>query len=151
MASFSDSAKAGAANEPMLIAMATADTTPNLVISLKTPDPCNTHLQNRPSVLGELNHDGYISSIHHSSTKTLNFADRMTFSPSYCFSATPTFAQSEAHIMFKHVACRGLPPQKHSSISRLAANEASWRNGYAEDCKSLNGGSIPSEASISSS
>ncbi len=25
--------------------------------------------------------------------------------------------------------------------------EASWRNGYAEDCKSLNGGSIPSEAS----
>ena len=27
------------------------------------------------------------------------------------------------------------------------ADEASWRNGYAEDCKSLNGGSIPSEAS----
>ncbi len=27
------------------------------------------------------------------------------------------------------------------------ANEASWRSGYAEDCKSLYGGSIPSEAS----
>jgi hypothetical protein len=26
--------------------------------------------------------------------------------------------------------------------------EASWRSGYAEDCKSLYGGSIPSEASI---
>ena len=25
--------------------------------------------------------------------------------------------------------------------------EASWRSGYAEDCKSLYGGSIPSEAS----
>lgn len=25
---------------------------------------------------------------------------------------------------------------------------ASWRSGYAEDCKSLYGGSIPSEASI---
>ena len=26
--------------------------------------------------------------------------------------------------------------------------KASWRNGYAEDCKSLYGGSIPSEASM---
>jgi hypothetical protein len=28
-----------------------------------------------------------------------------------------------------------------------AGNEASWRSGYAEDCKSSYGGSIPSEAS----
>ena len=30
-----------------------------------------------------------------------------------------------------------------------SAGEASWRSGDAEDCKSLYGGSIPSEASIS--
>jgi hypothetical protein len=28
------------------------------------------------------------------------------------------------------------------------SNEASWRSGYAEDCKSLHPGSIPGEASI---
>jgi protein-L-isoaspartate(D-aspartate) O-methyltransferase len=35
-------------------------------------------------------------------------------------------------------------PDVHGS----ANNMASWRSGYAEDCKSLYGGSIPSEASI---
>src|SRR4030081_1442157 len=33
---------------------------------------------------------------------------------------------------------------------RLMAAEASWRNGYAEDCKSFYPGSIPGEASIKS-
>ena len=32
---------------------------------------------------------------------------------------------------------------------RGGATEASWRSGYAEDCKSLHPGSIPGEASIS--
>ena len=40
-------------------------------------------------------------------------------------------------------AMRPGPP--HGRHARLA----SWRSGYAEDCKSLYGGSIPSEASIS--
>jgi hypothetical protein len=30
---------------------------------------------------------------------------------------------------------------------RLASSPASWRSGYAEDCKSLHPGSIPGEAS----
>ncbi|EAS50047.1 hypothetical protein SI859A1_01402 [Aurantimonas manganoxydans SI85-9A1] len=40
---------------------------------------------------------------------------------------------------------RGL--REPNQISRYSAGEASWRSGYAEDCKSLHGGSIPSEAS----
>jgi hypothetical protein len=37
----------------------------------------------------------------------------------------------------------GVPPRR----THIAAAEASWRSGYAEDCKSLHPGSIPGEAS----
>lgn len=37
-----------------------------------------------------------------------------------------------------------MPPAR----DHIAAAEASWRSGYAEDCKSLHPGSIPGEASI---
>ena len=42
------------------------------------------------------------------------------------------------------------PLRPGTGTSRYSAVEASWRSGYAEDCKSLHGGSIPSEASIGS-
>jgi hypothetical protein len=38
--------------------------------------------------------------------------------------------------------------RRPSAQRRAAALAASWRNGYAEDCKSLHPGSIPGEASI---
>jgi protein-L-isoaspartate(D-aspartate) O-methyltransferase len=38
--------------------------------------------------------------------------------------------------------------RRPSALGRAAALAASWRNGYAEDCKSLHPGSIPGEASI---
>jgi hypothetical protein len=43
-------------------------------------------------------------------------------------------------------------PIRSQPLSRCAGlrRTASWRSGYAEDCKSLHGGSIPSEASIES-
>ena len=36
------------------------------------------------------------------------------------------------------------------AAARLRIGMASWRSGYAEDCKSLHPGSIPGEASIKS-
>src|SRR5215211_6709693 len=41
-------------------------------------------------------------------------------------------------------SAKGLPP-----LRAAYALMASWRSGYAEDCKSLHPGSIPGEASIS--
>ena len=38
--------------------------------------------------------------------------------------------------------------ERRSLWSDEGPREASWRSGYAEDCKSLYGGSIPSEASM---
>ena len=38
--------------------------------------------------------------------------------------------------------------RKPMGASRYSAVGASWRRGYAEDCKSLHAGSIPAEASI---
>ena len=40
-----------------------------------------------------------------------------------------------------------LPNSALPFIERRQTATASWRSGYAEDCKSLYGGSIPSEAS----
>lgn len=37
--------------------------------------------------------------------------------------------------------------QHIESARNAGSNEASWRSGYAEDCKSLHPGSIPGEAS----
>src|SRR6478736_8624061 len=44
------------------------------------------------------------------------------------------------------VVCYQEPPRRRSCICGVVTR-ASWRSGYAEDCKSLYGGSIPSEAS----
>ena len=41
----------------------------------------------------------------------------------------------------------GLSAKPRTALRAVIAM-ASWRSGYAEDCKSLYGGSIPSEASI---
>lgn len=38
-------------------------------------------------------------------------------------------------------------PQPIGTGWNAGSNEASWRSGYAEDCKSLHPGSIPGEAS----
>lgn len=38
-------------------------------------------------------------------------------------------------------------PQPIEAPWNAGSNEASWRSGYAEDCKSLHPGSIPGEAS----
>jgi hypothetical protein len=46
--------------------------------------------------------------------------------------------------MGKDVLC----PCKVAGALLTDSDEASWRSGYAEDCKSLHPGSIPGEASI---
>ena len=42
---------------------------------------------------------------------------------------------------------RALTPWRLGATSAVHTPEASWRSGYAEDCKSLHPGSIPGEAS----
>ena len=51
-----------------------------------------------------------------------------------------------AAMKFRAPACRGRGPLLTVGRRRLSG-EASWRSGYAEDCKSLHPGSIPGEAS----
>ncbi len=44
-------------------------------------------------------------------------------------------------VLLAVVPCKAFPYRPRRRL------KAPWRNGYAEDCKSLNGGSIPSGAS----
>ena len=57
--------------------------------------------------------------------------------------------QNEARILFRMAVPRLTQnnPQPIEAPWNAGSDEASWRSGYAEDCKSLHPGSIPGEAS----
>ena len=44
-------------------------------------------------------------------------------------------------------ACLANALDSQGQVPDMSRRTASWRNGYAEDCKSFNPGSIPGEAS----
>ena len=48
----------------------------------------------------------------------------------------------------EHAPCAASILRLFASRPVIDRHEASWRSGYAEDCKSLHPGSIPGEASI---
>jgi hypothetical protein len=144
MASRSVSADAGTAKNTALIAKATTDTTPKLRINLKTPDP--RHLIAASGIgltFWRPARNGYISSIHHSSTKTLNFHHCCRFSP--CIFGQ-TMSRTSLYTNFRGKGCECGNTPLYTATQQ---QKASWRNGYAEDCKSLHPSSILGEASSS--